>query len=159
MIARFIRERRASAAAEFALALPMMLVLMFGGFEAGHFFWTQHKLVKSVRDGARYASRLSVEDLCPALDEDAGDNIRNVTATGSLSGGVAKIPGWDPATVTVTPGCEQFVNTGIYTGLGTNGPLVKVSATVTYPSLFNGLGVRTSSIQMSAESSAAVMGV
>jgi Flp pilus assembly protein TadG len=159
MIARFRQERCGSAAAEFALALPMMLALMFGGFEAGHFFWTQHKLVKAVRDGARYASRLSVDDLCPALDDDAGDNIRNVTATGGLSGGAAKIPGWDPTTVSVTPGCGQFVNTGIYTGLGTNGPLVKVSATVTYPSLFNGLGVLTSSIQMSAESSAAVMGV
>jgi len=164
MIRHWLHDRRGSAAAEFALALPMMLALLFGGFEAGHFFWTEHKLVKAVRDGARFASRLPVDDFCNGanadLDPDAEAMIQNVTATGVLADGNAKVPGWDPGDVVVTPGCQQFVATGIYTGLGSAGPMVKVSTgAVTYPSLFNGLGFIDSSIQMSAEASAAVVGI
>lgn len=164
MIGRWSRECRASASAEFALSLPMMLALMFGGFEAGHFFWTEHKLVKAVREGARYASRLPVEELCNgatvAMTDDMESNIQNVTATGVLSGGTAKVPGWDAADVTVTVGCQEFVATGMYTGLGAAGPMITVSTGgVTYPSLFNGLGFLDSTIQMGAESSSAVMGI
>ena len=86
MIRHWLHDRRGSAAAEFALALPMMLALLFGGFEAGHFFWTEHKLVKAVRDGARFASRLPVDDLCngptDVMSSDTEALIQNVTATG-----------------------------------------------------------------------------
>jgi hypothetical protein len=164
MIRRWLHDRRASAAAEFALALPMMLALMFCGFEAGHFFWTEHKLVKSVRDGARFASRLPVADLCDGANEvmsaDTEALIQNVTATGVLADGNPKVPGWDPGDVTVTIGCQSFVATGMYAGLGEAAPMVTVSTGgVTYPSLFNGLGLLDSAIQMSAESSAAVVGI
>jgi hypothetical protein len=164
MMRRFIRDRRASAAAEFALTLPMMLALMFGGLEAGHFLWTEHKLIKGVRDGARYASRLKVSDLCNGTTEvmsaQTEQNIANITVTGQLSGGTPKVPGWTPGGVAVSIGCEQFVGTGIYSDLGTPGPLVTVSAgRVAYPSLFGVLGFVTSSIQLSAKSSAAVTGI
>jgi len=164
MIRRWLHDRRGAAAAEFALALPMMLALMFGGFEAGHFFWTEHKLVKAVRDGARFASRLSVEDMCNGDTDIMSDAtktlIRNVTATGMLSGGSPKVPGWDPDDVTVTVGCQDFVGTGIYTSLGEAAPMITVSTGgVTYPSLFNGLGFLDSTLQMSAKSSAAVVGI
>jgi Flp pilus assembly protein TadG len=164
MIRPSLQDTKATAAAEFALALPMMLALMFGGFEAGHFFWTEHKLVKSVRDGARYASRLSVTDLCngatAVMSDDTEANIRNVTATGSLAGGAAKVPGWNPNQVEVTVGCQDFVATGIYTDLGAAGPMITVSTGgVTYPSLFEALGFITSNIQLSARSSAAVAGL
>jgi Flp pilus assembly protein TadG len=164
MIRRFFLDRSGSAAAEFALSLPMMLALMFGGFEAGHFFWTEHKLVKAVRDGARYASRLNVNDLCNGatvvMSDDTEDLIRNVTATGSIAGGASKVPGWDPSDVTVTVGCQAFVDTGIYTDLGGAGPMVTVSTGgVAYPSLFSALGFVSSNIQLGARSSAAVAGL
>jgi Flp pilus assembly protein TadG len=60
LLDRFARNTAASASVEFALMVPMLVVLLFGGAEAGHFVWTQHKLVEAVRDGARYASRLPV---------------------------------------------------------------------------------------------------
>ena len=164
MMTRFRLDCTAAAAAEFALTLPMMLALMFGGFEAGHFFWTEHKLVKAVRDGARYASRLPIEDLCDganvSMTSDVEDNIQNVTATGALAGGRAKVPGWDPDSVIVNVGCQDFVATGIYSGLGGAGPMITVSTGgVTYPSLFNGLGVIDSTYQIGASASAAVTGV
>lgn len=165
MIGRLARNRKGTAATEFALALPMMFALMFVGMEAGHFFWTQHKLVKATRDGARFASRANVEDLCngnataikPALEQ----QIRNITVTGQVaSGGRPKVPGWAPDDVVITVGCQRFVATGIYTDLGTAGPLVTVSTGgVAYPSILDGLGVLNTGISMSAESSAAVMGI
>jgi Flp pilus assembly protein TadG len=164
MIRGWLHDRRGSAAAEFALALPMMLALMFGGFEAGHFFWTEHKLVKAVRDGARFASRLPVEDLCDGatvvMTSATEDLIQNVTATGVLTDGRSKVPGWDPNDVNVTVGCQDFVATGIYTGLGEAAPMVSVSTGgVGYPSLFGQLGFIDSTIQMNARASAAVVGI
>jgi Flp pilus assembly protein TadG len=165
MIGRLIQDRRGSAAIEFALSLPMMLALMFVGMEAGHFFWTEHKLVKAVRDGARFAARSQVDDLCnggtAAIEPTLATEIRNLTATGQVAdGGGPKVPGWNADDVTITVGCQQFVATGIYTDLGTNGPLITVSSgAVTYPSILNGLGVLDDAIVLSAESSAAVMGI
>lgn len=165
MIGRLVRDRRASAAVEFALSLPMMLALLFVGMEAGHFFWTEHKLVKAVRDGARFAARAEVEDLCDgateAVDTTLATEIRNLTATGQVAdGGTSKVPGWDADDVTIDVGCQQFLATGIYTDLGTNGPLITISSgAVAYPAILNSLGVLTNSITISAESSAAVMGI
>ena len=164
MIRRFLACERGSPAAEFVLALPIMFALLFGGLEAGHFFWTEHKLIKSVREGARYASRLPVEDLCEGanvvMSSDIEDNIQNVTATGTLDGATVKVPGWDPDDVEVTVGCQGFVATGMYTGLGEAGPMITVaSGTVTYPSMFEALGFIDSSFQLSARSSSAVMGI
>lgn len=170
MIARFLRDDSGSPSVEFALILPAMLVLMFGGMEAGHFAWTQHKLVKAVREGARYASRLPVEQYCAGataqFDTDAETNIKAVTVTGSLpaAGGEASgppaVPGLTPAKVTVTPVCVAFVDTGIYSELGNAGPIVTVAASgVPYPSLFEQLGVIDGSFTLAARSSAAVIGL
>lgn len=159
MIRRFISNRCGTAAAEFVLTLPMMLALLFGAMEAGHFFWTQHKIVKSVRDGARYASRLDVTQLC-ANNATLLTQIRNVTANGQLSGGTPKVPGWQAANVSVVISCNSFVDTGIYTDLGARGPLVTVSSgPVQYPSILGGLGFITNSLNLSARSSAAVVGL
>ena len=164
MIRGFLSDTKGSPAAEFVLALPIMLALMFGGLEAGHFFWTEHKLVKAVRDGARYASRLPVDDLCngEAVEFAAGveDNIREITRTGMLDGTVPKVPGWEAGDVEVDVSCEAFVDTGIYSDLGAQGPLVTVSSgSVPYPSIFAGLGFISNAVQLRAQSSAAVMGI
>ncbi len=168
MIGRLIRDRRGSAAVEFVLSLPMMLALLFVGMEAGHFFWTEHKLVKAVRDGARFAARSEIDLLCNDdgsinIDADLATAIRNVTATGQVAdGGTSKVPGWDADDVVIDMGanCRQFLATGIYTDLGHAGPLITVSSgAVAYPAILNSLGVLTNSITISAESSAAVMGI
>jgi len=160
MMRWFLSDQSGAAAAEFVLTLPIMLALMAGSMEAGHYFWTQHKIVKAVRDGARYATRLDIEDLCSG-DPQTLTDIRNVTATGQLAnGGVPKVPGWNPADVVVTVSCDSFVDTGIYSDLGEKGPLVTVSSSaVPYPSILAGLGFIDNSFSLSAQSSAAVMGI
>ncbi len=169
LLGRFARQTKASASVEFALMVPMLVILLFGGSEAGHFVWTQHKLVEAVRDGARYASRLPVngtEGVCDGATEqlstDAEDRVKLITRTGQIADAGAKpvVPGWTNAQVTVTVTCQAFVNTGIYTDLGEAGPVVTVAASnVAYPSLFNGLAGLSGAINLSARSNAAVIGL
>ena len=145
--------------------LPIMLALLFGAFEAGHFFWTQHKVVKAVRDGARFATRLDVASLCNGssaiMSSAVEGQIQNMTVSGQVgTGGVAKVPGWSSSTVDVDVDCASFVDTGIYSDLGGAGPLVTVSAgAVSYPSIFAGLGFIDGTFTISAKSSAAVTGI
>jgi Flp pilus assembly pilin Flp len=163
---RFLNDRSGTASAEMALVLPMLMVLLFTGFEAGHFVWTQHKLVEAVRDGARFASRYRVQELCNGatsiITSDMVDEVRLLTRTGQLasSSAISKVPGWTDDEITVTISCQSFVDTGIYTTLGGAGPVVTVSTGgVQYPSLLNQLGLLDATIQLSARSNAAVIGL
>jgi hypothetical protein len=164
---RILSCQKGAAGAELALWLPLLL-LLFGGLEAGHFIWTQHKLTEAVRNGVRYASRLGINSVCPSLDSATRDRIALITRTGQLENAAAKalVPGWTSDEVVVTVSCGQFVNTGIYADLGDGerGPLVIVEArNVTYPALFNQWGVIVpmsgEAVGMSAVASAAVIGV
>jgi Flp pilus assembly protein TadG len=167
MIRRFALQSTATASVEFALLVPMLVILLFGGSEAGHFVWTQHKLVEAVRDGARYASRLPVQDVCDGASSiiagtAAEDNVKLVTRTGQLASINAKpvVPGFTAAQVDVEINCQDFVDTGIYTDLGGAGPVVTVRASgVGYPMLFGGLGFVGSGFTLSASSNAAVIGI
>ena len=167
-VRRFIMDDSATAAVEMALMVPMLLTLMFVMMEAGLYFWTEHKVVEAVRGGVRYASRLPYSSLCPTASSATLADIANVTRTGTLDTTAAPVvPGWTSnANVTVTPLCTagSFVSTGIYTTLVTtgvpNGATVTVSTTnVAYPSIFNALGLITTSYNVNAWSSAAVIGI
>jgi Flp pilus assembly protein TadG len=161
----FLRNDTATASIEFALILPLLIVLLFVGSEAGHFVWTQHKLTEGVRDGVRYASRLNIDKVCngatSVLAEPELSNIKRVTRTGQVATGFnGTVPGWTNAQVTVTVSCQSFVNTGIYTNLNAAGPIVTVrAANVAYPSLFKALGNMPSSIRLNAKASTAVIGI
>src|SRR2546423_15363241 len=57
MLIDLLRDARANAAAERALAAPLLLMIMLGSTELGNYFMNEHSLVKAVRDGARFAAR------------------------------------------------------------------------------------------------------
>jgi Flp pilus assembly protein TadG len=168
-LGQFACQTTATASVEFALMVPMLVILMFGGAEAGHFVWTQHKLTEAVRDGARYASRLPVagsDGVCDGptvtIPTAAEDNIKLITRTGQLANTGARpvVPGWTAAQVVVEINCQDFVDTGIYTDLGGAAPVVTVRASgVAYPSLFNALAGLGTGISLSAKSNAAVIGI
>ncbi|MEV5031184.1 TadE/TadG family type IV pilus assembly protein [Sphingobium sp. LMC3-1-1.1] len=157
--------QRGAAAAEMALVTPLLIVLMFGSFELGNYFLSEHVVAKAVRDGARYASRRSFTDFtCPnTVASDVVDKTRNITRTGQIaSGGSARLVGWTtPTTVSVTVSCTAITGgnySGIYKGMS-NVPKVKVSATVPYSSLFNNLGFTSSTLNLVSESEATVQGI
>lgn len=172
---RFGHDQRGAVSAEFVLTLPIMFALMFGGIEAGHFAWTQHRLVNAVREGARFAGRLPVDRFCAgadaALDADAEGEIKAVTLTGQLPNddgeavGLAAIPGLTAADVVVEADCAAFAGdgdagTGIYSDLGNGGPIVTIRiASVRYPSMMDAMGLIDTDLRMTARASAPVIGL
>lgn len=161
---RLLVDRAGTAAAEMALILPLLLVLLFGGVEAGHFIWTQHKLTEAVRGGARFAGRLPVAELCDGATALTGKvaEIKLMTRTGQIqsSSVAAVVPHWTDAQVDVDIACQQFVATGIYDQLGEAGPVVTVTASrVPYPSIFGYLGIIDPELVMTAKASSPGVGL
>jgi Flp pilus assembly protein TadG len=176
-----LRDRSANAAVELALVTPLLLALMWGSVELGNLFLSQHVLEKQVRDGARYASRLALNSTysCPGsvfADVNATNHIINVTETGAISGsGFAR---WDSTywgstcdgdqqTVTVSIACvakddidtTNSGDTGIYTSLNGEIPVVTVEARVKYLSVLSTLGFNATNLCMTAKSTASVQGI
>jgi Flp pilus assembly protein TadG len=145
-----------------ALVTPLLIVLMFGAFELGNYFLSEHVVVKAVRDGARYASRQGFSSYtCPStIDSTVVTNVQNVTRTGAVSGGSTRLAGWTSnSTVTVSLNCTAIGSySGIYKGMS-NVPVVSVSATVPYSSLFNSVGISSASLTLNAASEIPVMGL
>ena len=175
-----IRNKRASAAAELALVTPFLLALMFGAVELGNLFMDEHALEKQVRNGARYASRLEIDEnyACPAsvfADADYQTKTINVTRNGVVDG--AGNPRWTGYWTRACPGQQALTvsvrcvnkdqidvgntgNSGIYTSLGgTTIPVVKVSGAVRYRSVIATLGFDAADICLEAESELPVQGI
>lgn len=179
-----LKDRCAAAAAEMALVAPMLIALMFGSFELGNYFMSEHAVAKAVRDGARFASRLPVSTYsCPAggADDSAGTfaagtaslqtQIKNVTRTGSTDGSTSPrlsywtsaqeataAPSGSPITLTIT--CRLSTTfTGTFSGMPGNVPVVTVAANVHYPSLFGQLGLSSTDLRLQSQSQAPVMGI
>lgn len=168
----FVRSESGAAASEMALMLPLLLLLMFGGFEAGHYFYTEHKVIKAVREGSRYAGRLGFDGAgysCRnaggptnwvTAGEPALSDVRNVTVYGSTdttSG--PRIKNWAATDVTVEYRCQGAFTGGIYTAQASGGPVVRVSASANYPSLFGALGLIDSAASVNATAQSPVNGI
>jgi Flp pilus assembly protein TadG len=146
-----------------ALSLPILFALIFGAFELGNYFMTEHKVVKAVRDGARYAARQPFTEYTGcAPSTTVIDETRNVTRTGQVaSGGVPKVSSWtDPNSITVSATCD---NSGTYTGIYVTSPegtpVVTVVAIVPYTSILGQLGLANVALNLNARSEAAVTGI
>ena len=170
-----LRSRSGSAAVEMALVTPLLLLLLFGSAELGKFFMDEHVVVKAVRDGARYAARQPMDYFvtagggCQTEPVSPVDTAtKNVVRTGNVAGTGNRLYYWtNNATITVTSSCYPTkagqTMGGIYSGITFNSaavgaPVVTVSATVPYTSLF-GLYRFRNAINLNAVEQAAVTGV
>jgi len=161
---RLVSDRSAAAAAEMALALPLLVTLLFGSFELGYYFLSEHVVQKAVRDAARYASRLPMTSY-PSCDPVTGISsaarleIQKLARTGTPQGTTARLQGWTQDTMTtVTMSCDT---SGTYSGVYAtqpNVPIVTVSAAVPYPSLFGTVGLPDPGLTLNARSQSAVFG-
>lgn len=170
-------NRDGASAVEFALIFPVVMALMFSSFEMGYYFWNQHVVVQSVREGARFAARLPFSKFDCATGEivinknDPGDptavdtatieKIKLLTRTGQIASTDAppRVKNWT-SNVSVVVSCpETPVSEGLYDNME-NAPIVTVSASdVPYPSLFATLGFDTVEVKLNASSRSAVMGL
>lgn len=168
----FMRDTRGAAAAEMALMIPLLLIFMFAGFEAGHYFYTEHKIIKAVREGARYGGRLPFESFGCATAGGSENfipmadpaDVQEVTVFGlpqdpdALEPDAPRISGWEIGEVTVEYKCDSSITTGLYRYQLSGAPIVRVIAQADYPSLFEQLGLIDSSAIVQASAEAAVMG-
>ena len=162
-----ISNTHASAAVEMAMVLPIMLALLFGAFELGNYFLTEHVVVKAVRDGARFAARhrIDTDYVGCTPSNDVIEATRNVTRTGQVdSDGTPRFASWnDGDSIDVTATCDSSwsgADKGIYVRNAPDGtPIVTVSATVPYTPLFDRLGFANLTLSLHAQSQAAVTGV
>jgi len=169
MMIRFpnmICDCRASAAVEMALVLPFLLVLMCGAVDVGNYFLSEHVVDKAVRDAARYAARLPLTDFTGCTVPSGGaaeQQTQRIARYGDPSGGTnARLVGWTADSMTtVTIACDNtssYGTGGIYTDFPNGAPVVTVSSTVPYKSFFGTLGLGAASLNLNAESQAAVIG-
>ncbi len=166
VISALARDRRGAAAVEMAMVVPLLIVIMFGTFELGNYFYNNHIVIKGVRDGARYASRAAFTDYtCPAtVEPGVVSATRNVTRTGQVAaGGTPRLHYWtNAATVDVTLECTDNAGAtyaGVYEGHA-KVPVVHVRATVPYVPLVGSIGLKNvSSLQIVSESEVPVMGI
>lgn len=82
-----LRDERGANAVEFAMIVPLLLLLVLGIAEFGHAFQVQGTLSAAAREGARVmalqndpaAARTAVRDASPTLDPDVTDAQVTVT--------------------------------------------------------------------------------
>lgn len=67
MTGRFplIRDQRGAGAAEFALVVPLLILLLLGLIDAGRFMWEYNRAEKATQMGVRYA--VVTDPILPAL--------------------------------------------------------------------------------------------
>jgi Flp pilus assembly protein TadG len=53
------RGQEGAAAVEFAILLPILLVLTLGALDMGHMYYIDHLITNASREGARYAAKYS----------------------------------------------------------------------------------------------------
>nr|WP_277601976.1 TadE/TadG family type IV pilus assembly protein [Altererythrobacter sp. BO-6] len=163
--ARFLSCTRGAAAAEMALILPLATLLLFTTLEAGHWMYTQHQVVKGLRDGARYAARQSIDDVdCAGISATVISEVQNLSTTGQLvNGGSPRVSGWDPSEVEVLVNCTRVDATVAQAGIYDSsepGRSVIVRTRFDYDSLFNGLGILSdTTVDLNGEQEAAWMGI
>lgn len=165
----FLRDTRAAAAAEMALILPMAFALIFTTMEAGYYFQTEHKAVKYVREGARFAARQTFDNFdcsnAGALSQAATDNgvigrIQNVTLTGLASGGDPRIAEWEATDINIEVSCDENYGTGLYSGTEhVKAPTVLVWTRFSYTPILGLLGFDVSDIDVVAQAESAVTGI
>ena len=110
-----IRGNRGQSVVEFALVLPVILLVLFGITEFGRAWMTQNILTSAAREGARHA-------VVTAPDEDAViAKVRSVCAAAGITDVSIKIDGPDAnrrVTVTVQTDFRLIPSSGIFNWFG-----------------------------------------
>jgi Flp pilus assembly protein TadG len=108
------RGQEGSAAVEFAIILPILLLLLLGALDMGHMYYMDHLITNASREGARYAAKYTgaaqptsaqVSSYVKSTLNYNAFNLDTLTVTAAYAGVVPnKI-----ATVTVTAQKEWWV--------------------------------------------------
>ncbi|MGV3512817.1 MAG: TadE/TadG family type IV pilus assembly protein [Novosphingobium sp.] len=164
-------DNRGAAAMETVLIAPIAIFVLCMAIESGHFLYSEHQVLKGVRDAARYASRLPLATWgCSAVGAEqdlatgstAWSTIANVAVYGSpTSASNARLWSWSAASgageVEIKYQCVAQT-TGIYSETGV-APLITVIGKPNYPSLLKSMGGFDSDLTLFARQQAVGIGV
>lgn len=98
---------------EFAICAPVLLFLMLATAELGRVLYQYNTLMKSVRDGARYAIVNAAAGTTRVVNitTEVRDQTRNLVVTGNTAGtGTPLLPGLTVDNVAVTDAGNGFVS-------------------------------------------------
>jgi Flp pilus assembly protein TadG len=107
-----LRSSRGLATVEFAICIPLLLLLMLATAEVGRCFFQYNTLTKAVRDGARYAIVNASVGTTRIVNITAATRTaaQNLVVTGNRVGtGAPLLPGLTVNNVTVTDAGNGFV--------------------------------------------------
>lgn len=151
----FVADTRGAAAAEMALILPAALALLFVTFDGAYYILCEQRVVKGVRNAARYAARLDLSQyVCPG-----GAFTGDATAIQSKAiEGKPRDSGWQNSDVTIGVTCKSGQG-GIYGATSGNAPVVRVSARVEFPSLLGAMGFSDTPVYLAAAAESPVIGL
>lgn len=116
MPARIMRSsgrQRGLAMVEFAITLPLLLLLLLATAEFGRLISQYDTLTKAVRDGARYAASTASQGATGlvSITPQVQTAVANLVATGNINGsGSALLPGLVPTDVTVSDAGNGYVS-------------------------------------------------
>lgn len=71
-LAAFRRDESGVALVEFAMMLPLMLLIFAVIIEGGRMMWSYQAAISGVRDAARYLARVAPQDICSSGGSVAG---------------------------------------------------------------------------------------
>jgi Flp pilus assembly protein TadG len=118
-------RQRGVAAIEFAITVPLLLLLVLGVFEFGRIFFQYNTLTKATRDAARYLAATATLGSTDTIVIDATDlaETQNLVVYGNPAGtGPTLLPGLAPGDVsascfgggTTCPGVQHVLVTAQY---------------------------------------------
>jgi Flp pilus assembly protein TadG len=134
------KDRSGAAGVEFALVLPLLVVLAFGAIEIGWMIWQHAIITKGVRDGVRYLTRVPVT--CTAAGTggtfSATDKQTaiNLVKAGDPAGTNLILRAYGSATFTVDVDCRDAASLGL--AGGTYLPVVRMTAAVPFDDFTGG---------------------
>jgi hypothetical protein len=84
---RFIRKEHGGVAVEFAIILPVLVLLVMGIIDFGHAWYMKQIIINASREGARYGTRYTGSPPI-ALTPSISDYILNTSAQNNNKGGL-----------------------------------------------------------------------
>ena len=131
LLNRLIRDRRGTIVVEFALFVPILMILFLGITEVGRAHFQAVALEKGLRAGAMYAARNAFP-----LSAAVKTSTENLVRTGRLDGAPPyPVPGWAESSsgLQISPLSFDVDGTAL--------PVVRLTATVPFDPLIPGLGI------------------
>ena len=165
ILRRCARNERGAAAVEMAPIWMSPPVDNLSGLEIGNYFMDEHRLVKAVRDGARFAARKDFTFFATCNATPGGTvatDTEKLVRTSLLANGsdqLANLSGAVTVTTKCSTGSGSVVYSGIYKGMTSGARYVEVSATADYLPVLAPFGFSLMGSKLNAKQQAAVAGV